>query len=108
MIQHALDWLTVDHVWLMIGFVGQALFASRFIVQWFKSEIVGRSVIPLAFWYFSVGGGIVLLAYAIYKLDPVFITGQAAGLVVYGRNLILINREKRGQHPTVEVETPKG
>lgn len=107
MIQDALDWLTVDHVWLLIGFLGQGLFASRFIVQWFKSEIVGRSVIPIAFWYFSIGGGIVLLAYAIYKLDPVFITGQAMGLVVYARNLYLIQREKRDEHPQVEVETPK-
>ena len=76
-------------------------------MQWFKSEIEGRSVIPLAFWYFSVGGGVVLLAYAIYKLDPVFITGQFAGLFVYARNLMLINREKRGQHPQGEIETPK-
>jgi lipid-A-disaccharide synthase-like uncharacterized protein len=106
MIAKAIGWLTVDHVWLIVGFLGQGLFASRFIVQWFKSEIVGKSVIPLAFWYFSVGGGVVLLAYAIYKLDPVFITGQAAGLFVYGRNLMLINREKRGSHPTVEIETP--
>jgi lipid-A-disaccharide synthase-like uncharacterized protein len=107
MIQDAIDWLTVDHIWLVVGFLGQALFASRFIVQWFKSEIVGRSVIPIAFWYFSVGGGVVLLAYAIYKMDPVFITGQAAGLVVYSRNLYLIHRERRGEHPQVEIETPK-
>ena len=105
MIAHAMAWFSVDHVWLLIGFLGQGLFASRFIVQWFKSEIVGRSVIPLAFWYFSVGGGVVLLAYAIYKLDPVFITGQFLGLFVYARNLMLISREKRGAHPTVEIET---
>jgi len=89
-----LSWITVDHVWLLIGFMGQALFTSRFIVQWFKSEIVGKSVIPLAFWWFSVGGGIVLLAYAVHKMDPVFIAGQAGGLVVYARNLYLIQREK--------------
>ena len=107
MVERALAWMTVDHIWLMVGFLGQALFTSRFVVQWFRSEIVGRSVIPIAFWYFSVGGGIVLLAYAIYKVDPVFITGQAAGLIVYGRNLYLIYREKRGGHPRVEIETPK-
>jgi lipid-A-disaccharide synthase-like uncharacterized protein len=90
----ALSWITVDHVWLLIGFLGQALFTSRFIVQWFKSEIVGKSVIPLAFWWFSVGGGVVLLAYAIHKLDPVFIAGQAGGLIVYARNLYLIFRER--------------
>jgi lipid-A-disaccharide synthase-like uncharacterized protein len=102
------NWLTLDHLWLVIGFLGQGLFASRFIIQWFKSELVGRSVIPLSFWYCSLGGGIVLLAYAIHKLDPVFITGQAAGLVVYSRNLYLIAREKKGTHPTLEIETPGG
>jgi lipid-A-disaccharide synthase-like uncharacterized protein len=86
---------TVDHVWLAIGFLGQFLFASRFLIQWFKSELVGRSVIPVAFWYFSLGGGIVLLAYAVHKVDPVFITGQGMGLFVYARNLYLISRERR-------------
>ncbi len=90
----ALSWLTYDHLWLLIGFLGQALFASRFIIQWFKSELEGRSVIPVAFWYCSIGGGVVLLAYAIYKADPVFISGQGLGLIVYGRNLFLIFRER--------------
>jgi lipid-A-disaccharide synthase-like uncharacterized protein len=94
MSEHLLAWFTVAHVWLLIGLVGQALFASRFILQWFKSEMEGRSVIPISFWYCSVGGGIVLLAYAIYKLDPVFILGQATGLIVYARNLALIFRER--------------
>ncbi|HEY0282357.1 MAG TPA: lipid-A-disaccharide synthase N-terminal domain-containing protein [Rhizomicrobium sp.] len=94
---HALSWITVDHVWLLIGFTGQALFTARFIVQWFKSEIVGKSVIPLAFWWFSVGGGIVLLAYAVHRMDPVFIAGQAGGLVVYARNLYLIFRERKAK-----------
>ncbi len=88
-------WLTTDHIWLGIGFLGQLLFASRFIIQWFKSEIAGRSVIPVSFWYCSVGGGVVLLAYAVYKMDPVFITGQGMGLFVYARNLYLIFRERR-------------
>ncbi|HUJ47103.1 MAG TPA: lipid-A-disaccharide synthase N-terminal domain-containing protein [Rhizomicrobium sp.] len=94
MMEHALRWITVDHVWLLVGFLGQALFASRFILQWFKSEMEGRSVIPVNFWYCSLGGGVVLLAYAIHKLDPVFILGQASGLIVYGRNLYLIFRER--------------
>jgi lipid-A-disaccharide synthase-like uncharacterized protein len=94
MIEQLMDWFTAQHLWLMVGFAGQALFASRFIVQWFKSEMEGRSVIPVAFWYCSVGGGIVLLAYAIYKGDPVFIIGQASGLFVYARNLYLIFRER--------------
>ena len=91
---HWVAWLTVAHMWLLIGLAGQGLFASRFIIQWFKSEMEGRSIIPIAFWYCSLGGGIVLLAYAIYKKDPVFIIGQASGLVVYGRNLYLIFRER--------------
>ena len=86
---------TVELVWTLIGFGGQALFASRFIIQWFRSEQVGRSVIPLAFWYCSIGGGIVLFSYALYRQDPVFIAGQGVGLFVYGRNLYLIFREKR-------------
>jgi len=94
---HLLAWLTVDHIWVLVGFSGQALFTGRFVVQWFKSEIVGKSVIPLSFWYFSVGGGVVLLAYAIYKQDPVFIAGQGGGLVVYARNLYLIFREKAAE-----------
>jgi lipid-A-disaccharide synthase-like uncharacterized protein len=91
---HLRAWFTLDHIWMLIGFGGQGLFASRFILQWFKSEMEGRSVIPLGFWYCSVGGGIVMLAYAIHRQDPVFITGQAMGLIVYARNLFLIFRER--------------
>jgi len=94
MTSHALAWMTLEHMWLVVGFLGQGLFASRFILQWFKSEMEGRSVIPVNFWYCSLGGGIVLLAYAVHKLDPVFILGQASGLVVYSRNLYLIFRER--------------
>lgn len=93
-------WATYEHMWLAIGFAGQTLFASRFIIQWFKSEQEGRSIIPVAFWYCSLGGGVVLLAYAIYKRDPVFIAGQAGGLIVYSRNLYLIFRERRQHHGT--------
>ena len=91
------NFFTVEHIWLAIGFLGQFLFASRFLIQWFKSELIGRSVIPVAFWYFSVGGGVVLLAYAVHKMDPVFITGQGMGLFVYARNLYLIARERRNE-----------
>jgi lipid-A-disaccharide synthase-like uncharacterized protein len=84
--------VTTDHLWLAIGLLGQALFSARFLVQWIASERRKRSVVPLAFWYFSVGGGITLLGYAIYRRDPVFILGQSAGLVVYARNLWLIYR----------------
>jgi lipid-A-disaccharide synthase-like uncharacterized protein len=81
--------------WLIIGFVGQALFGARFIIQWIVSEKKGESTIPLAFWYCSIGGAIVLLTYAIYKKDPVFIVGQSLGSIVYVRNLILIDRKRK-------------
>lgn len=77
---------------LVLGFAGQALFAGRFLVQWWKSERVGKSVVPLSFWLLSVAGGILMLGYAILRRDPVFILGQAGGLVVYVRNLVLIRR----------------
>ena len=84
--------MTTDHVWLTIGLLGQACFSARFLVQWIASERRRRSVVPLAFWYFSIAGGLTMLAYAIYRRDPVFILGQSAGIVVYARNLWLIHR----------------
>lgn len=80
---------------MLLGFAGQALFSARFIVQWAVSESRRESVIPLAFWYFSVAGGLVLLTYAILRHDPVFVVGQLGGLAVYVRNLILIFRRRR-------------
>ena len=82
-------------LWLAFGFLGQAMFSMRFLVQWIVSERERRSVVPRAFWYFSVAGGAALLAYAIYRADPVFILGQGAGLAIYGRNLYLIFRDRR-------------
>jgi lipid-A-disaccharide synthase-like uncharacterized protein len=79
--------------WLALGFVGQAIFSGRFLVQWIASERKKRSVVPGTFWWLSLAGGVTLLAYAIHRRDPVFILGQAAGLVVYGRNLVLVRRE---------------
>ena len=84
--------MTTDHVWLGIGLLGQALFSARFLVQWIASERRRQSVVPRHFWYFSIGGGLSLLVYAIHRLDPVFILGQAAGLCVYARNLYFIHR----------------
>ncbi len=77
-------------IWVAVGFLGQAMFSMRFLIQWISSEKRRESVIPIAFWYFSVAGGATLLAYAIHRLDPVFIVGQAAGLLVYARNLYFI------------------
>lgn len=77
--------------WIVVGFMGQALFSARFIVQWLASERVKRSIVPRAFWYFSLAGGATLLAYAIHKRDPMFIAGQGLGLFVYLRNIYLIH-----------------
>jgi len=79
--------------WLVLGFLGQVCFSARFLIQWIVSERRNESVIPGAFWIFSLLGGSLLLAYAIYRHDPVFILGQAAGLLVYVRNLMLIRRK---------------
>ena len=82
-------------IWLAVGFFGQACFSARFLVQWIASERRRQSVVPVYFWYFSLAGGVVLLAYALHRRDPVFILGQAAGLVIYARNLYLIARNRR-------------
>jgi lipid-A-disaccharide synthase-like uncharacterized protein len=76
--------------WVVLGFVAQGLFTARFLVQWIASERARASVIPVAFWFFSIGGGVLLLIYALYRRDPVFIAGQALGLLVYIRNLYFI------------------
>ncbi|MBI3155633.1 MAG: lipid-A-disaccharide synthase N-terminal domain-containing protein [Burkholderiales bacterium] len=85
----------IDGGWLAIGFLGQALFSARFFVQWLSSERIKKSVIPTAFWYFSVAGGATLLAYAIHRRDPVFIVGQASGLFIYLRNLQFLWRDRK-------------
>jgi len=89
--------VTID-TWLIIGFVGQFLFSMRFIIQWLQSERMKKSIIPIAFWYFSVAGGVTLLAYAIHRRDPVFIVGQGSGLFIYARNLYFIFKEKEAAH----------
>lgn len=81
--------------WVAIGMLGQGMFSMRFLYQWIYSERVKRSVIPEVFWYFSLAGGVILLAYAIRQRDPVFIVGQGAGLLIYIRNIWMIWREKR-------------
>ena len=76
--------------WVVLGFIAQGFFTARFLVQWIASERARKSVVPVAFWFFSIGGGVLLLIYALYRRDPVFIAGQAFGLVVYIRNLYFI------------------
>ena len=85
----------MEKYWLALGFIAQALFASRFFVQWIVSERVGRSVIPLSFWFLSLAGGALLLTYAIWRRDPVFIVGQTVGVFIYCRNLTLLYKERK-------------
>lgn len=80
---------------VLIGLIGQALFTARFLVQWLASERAGKSVIPVSFWFLSIGGGLLLLAYALYKKDLVFILGQSLGTFIYLRNLMFIFKEKK-------------
>lgn len=103
--------MTAKTIWLVVGFAGQAMFFLRFLVQWIQSEREGRSVVPIAFWYFSILGGLTLLSYALYRRDPVFIAGQSMGVAIYGRNLHLIRRERRKpvvQHGAAERGVPDG
>jgi lipid-A-disaccharide synthase-like uncharacterized protein len=83
--------------WVLFGFLGQAAFSARFIVQWIVSEKNKESTIPVAFWYLSLVGGLILVIYALYKKDPVFVIGQGSGLVVYIRNLILIRKKQQAE-----------
>lgn len=84
---------TIDG-WIVIGLIGQVFFSARFMVQWIASEIKKRSVVPVSFWFLSIGGSLILLVYAIHRKDPVFILGQSAGLLIYTRNLALIKKSR--------------
>jgi len=81
-----------EKIMIVVGFAGQGLFAMRFIIQWLSSEKQAKSVIPIAFWYFSIGGGSVLFLYAIWRQDLVFMSGQGLGLFIYLRNLYFVRR----------------
>ena len=87
--------LSTEAMWVGIGFFGQALFFSRWLLQWFVSERKAESNIPIPFWYMSLGGSVIVLSYALYREDPVFIAGQSVGAVVYLRNLMLIHRNQK-------------
>jgi lipid-A-disaccharide synthase-like uncharacterized protein len=94
---------TTETIWLVIGFLGQGVFFMRWVVQWIASERSARSRVPTAFWYMSLIGGLITLAYAIYRRDPVFIAGQSVGAFVYLRNLMLIYRPAQ---PGTATATP--
>ncbi|MEM7508515.1 MAG: lipid-A-disaccharide synthase N-terminal domain-containing protein [Pseudomonadota bacterium] len=86
----------VELIWVLVGLAGQIMFMMRFLIQWFVSEKAKKSVIPVSFWWFSIAGAAILLAYAIWRQDPVFILGQSLGFFIYARNLWLIRAETRG------------
>ena len=96
--------ITTETIWIVTGFLGQGLFFGRWIVQWLASERSASSKVPISFWYLSLVGGLITLAYAIYRKDPVFIAGQSIGAVVYVRNLMLIYRPK----PTNPAKSDQG
>lgn len=97
MIEYLNNLTNLEIFFLVIGFLGQGIFASRFIVQWIVSEKKGESHIPILFWYLSIFGGIFLLLYAIFRKDPVIITGQLFGVFIYTRNLILIHKKEKNE-----------
>lgn len=94
-----------DLLWIAIGLFGQGMFMMRFVIQWISSERARQSIIPEAFWYFSLAGGAIVLAYGIHKTDPVIIVGQCTGLFIYLRNIYFIRRRKRDLR-TVEAKAP--
>ena len=92
-------------IWVMVGFLGQAMFSARFIVQWFVSEKAKESIVPIAFWYFSILGGVTLLTYAIWRRDPVIICGQAGGLIIYARNLWFIHSKRAREADRIPTDS---
>ena len=93
----------VEKLWVGLGFIGQAMFGARMLIQWVISEKKKASVIPVAFWWLSLGGATILLSYAIYRRDPVFIAGQSFGFIVYIRNLILLRRMKQKERAVTDA-----
>jgi lipid-A-disaccharide synthase-like uncharacterized protein len=95
-----------EKTWLAVGFLAQLMFSMRFIVQWIASERARRSIVPETFWYFSMVGGAMLFAYAIYRLDPVFMLGQGMGLIIYGRNIYFIRTHHRNEARAPAAQSP--
>jgi lipid-A-disaccharide synthase-like uncharacterized protein len=96
----------IEKFWYTVGFTAQIMFSGRFIVQWIASERKGESYIPISFWWLSAVGGAMLLAYAVYRREPVFILGQLPGQFVYMRNLILIHRKQEKETPPAVLTLP--
>ena len=99
-----IEWFAEMTWWKALGIFGQVVFGSRFFVQWWMSERAQRSVVPVAFWYLSILGGIIIMAYAIHIENPVFAVPQVAALLIYGRNLTFIYRDRRRSHGLMEPD----
>ena len=103
MIDSLLDYFniksTLDLIWLTVGLGAQLMFSMRFLVQWITSKIKRESVVPVSFWFLSIGGSLILLMYAIHRRDPVFILGQSLGCLIYARNLMMIRRREQARGP---------
>lgn len=99
-----LVWFSTLNVMKVVGLAGQAIFGSRFFVQWIASERLGKSVIPVAFWYLSLIGCVLTFIYAIYIEEPVFIISQAGGLLIYSRNLYFVYRDRSRNHPLMSPD----
>jgi lipid-A-disaccharide synthase-like uncharacterized protein len=99
---------TTETIWVGIGATGQVCFGLRMLVQWWVSEQRGESVVPRAFWYFSLAGALMVLSYAVYRRDPIFIAGQLLPLAIYVRNLMLISRKRPADRETVRLESQSG
>ena len=99
---------TDTKIWLAIGFTGQAIFTARFLAQWVASERKRDSVVPIAFWWLSLFGGLTLLCYAVHKEDPVIIVGQSMGIFIYIRNLMLVEKKKQRAAKEHRRATAKG
>lgn len=114
MLAHAVaqfgDWWVAtsatEKAWLAVGFLAQLMFSMRFIVQWIASERARASIVPETFWYFSLFGGALLFAYAIYRLDPVFMLGQGTGLIIYARNIQFIRNSKKSETRSAPAAAP--
>ena len=100
--------MRTETIWVIIGYTGQAIFTARFMAQWAASERKGDSVVPLAFWWLSLFGGMTLLSYAVYRQDQVIIVGQSMGIFVYVRNLMLVDKKKKRTAKEHRRATAKG
>jgi len=98
--------IAVKDIWMALGFVGQVVFGTRFLIQWIATERQKRSVVPVAFWYLSLVGTVILLTYSIHQRDPVFIVGFSVNMIIYVRNLYFIYRNRPAEAAATHESRP--